>query len=188
MSLTNDVLIEFDGNLRHFLFTRAAANSDAQGKLEGVPPVSDTSNLTTLGAHLGTLKWKQDMSGYTLVVDLGLGGKRSNIELSDCALSQWRLTAKEGGTVVAKVNLDAPDVAESAFGKLAKLKSREIEIRLVAPEVSDEAQQDAEGKWPFPKNGAASTEKPPQSATTEVVKERKGKSATDTFVETHGTH
>lgn len=172
LSLTNDALVGFDPLLRSFLFTRTAANPDPQGALDGVPAVSDSPNLTSVGSHLGTLKWLPDMTGYTLTVDLGLGGKRSNIELDDCVLSKWRLTPKEGGTVVAKVNIDAPDVAESAFGKLAKLKSREISILLSPPEVVQQeidpppapAKNKAAGKakdsdpsgssepWPFPKD------------------------------------
>jgi hypothetical protein len=190
MPLTNDMLVAFDGSLRSFLFTHSGASPDPQGKLDGVPPVSDTPDLTSAGMHVGTLKWQQDMSGYTLVVDFGLGGKR-NIILLDCALSQWRLTPKKGGTVVAKVNIDAPDVDEPAFGKLAKLKSREITITLRAPEVEQEdiedepapppsparaapaaapAQVHADGPWPFPRDGDGAAEAPPDEVTIELPK------------------
>lgn len=178
MSLTNDVLIEFDGSLRSFLFTRAASSPDPQAKLEGVPAVTDAPDLTGVGSHVGTLKWHQDMTGYALTVDFGMGGKR-NLELGDCTLSKWRLTPKEGGTVVAKVNVDAPDVAEGAFGKLAKLKSREIEIKLTPPEVAQQPLNPG-AAWPFPKGGAAAGDAPPQSTTVENVKAPKGRKAAQT--------
>ena len=156
MTLTNDVLIEFDGSLRSFLFTRNGKAEDPQTSIEGVPQVSDAPNLTSLGSKVGSIKWHQDMTGYTVTVDLGLGGKRSNIELADCVLSKWKFTPKDGGTVDVKLCVDAPDVGEAQFGKLAKLKSREIEIRMQPPEVATDLIGDAApagNVMPFGKDG-----------------------------------
>lgn len=129
-------LVLFDGTLRTFLFERDATKAK-QGNLEGI---EDAGQLTRAGSNLGTLKWKQDMAGYTLTISWGTG--RSNIELAECQLTQWRLTPKDGAVVV-KVNCDAPDVGTDQFGKLAKLKSCEIDMALDAPEP---AQQDIEPK------------------------------------------
>jgi len=138
MSLSNDMLAFFDGSLKSFLFTKNGAVASAKGSqapLDGIPPVSDTPNLTPIGAKVGALHWEQEMTGYELVIDLGLGGKRSNIEIADCTLSDWRLIPKEGGSFLARFNIESEDVSEAYFGKLAKLKSREIEITLRPPEV-----------------------------------------------------
>lgn len=144
MMMSNDILAYFDGNLRGFLFTKnpvaaiATGRSGKQAELEGVPAISDTPNLTSIGAHVGALHWDDESTGFTFVVDLGLGGKLSNLELGDCKLSNWRLIPKEGGTVVVRFDIESNDVSEKAFGRLAKLKSREIEVLLLPPEVTQD--------------------------------------------------
>ena len=140
-TLPNDALADFDGMLKSFLFTKVGKAS-TQGTLEGVAPVSDTPNLSGIGAHIPTLKWTQELTGYSLEIDLGLGGKKSNLAIEDCKLSNWRLLPKEGGTVDVKFDCESSDVSEQAFGKLAKLKSREVKIKLLAPQIADEPQQD----------------------------------------------
>jgi hypothetical protein len=146
MALPNHALSQFDGFLKGMLFTKTAPKGarDKQETLEGVEAVSDMPNLSGIGAKIGCVHWAEELTGYTLVIDQGLGGKRSNIEIGDCTLSGWKFTPKEGGSVIVTVNCESADVSESAFGKLAKLKSREIELTLTAPEPADDAQQDIE--------------------------------------------
>lgn len=143
MMLANDILAYFDGSLRGFLFTKnpVAAISTGRGKqaeLEGVDAISDTPNLTAIGSKIGSLHWEDESTGFTFVVDLGLGGKLSNLELGDCKLSNWRLLPKEGGTVIVRFDIESNDVSEKSFGRLAKLKSREIEVLLLPPEVTQD--------------------------------------------------
>ena len=147
-SMLPDSLVLFDGTLRSFLFERDATKAK-QGNLEGI---EDSGQLTRAGSNLGTLKWKQDMAGYLLTINWGTG--RKNIELDECQLTQWRLTPKDGAVVV-KVNADAPDVGTDDFGKLAKLKSCEIDMSLTPPE--PDAQKEIEQPKP---NKAA---KPPKT-------------------------
>ncbi len=143
MSLSNDMLAFFDGSLKNFLFTRTeAAQSSGQAELDGIPEISDSPNLTSIGKKVGALHWEHELTGYELVIDQGLGGKRSNIEIADCTLSNWRLIPKEGGSFLARFNIESSDVSETAFGKLAKLKSREIEITLTPPEVMQSSIED----------------------------------------------
>lgn len=200
MSLPNDVLAEFDGSLRAFLFTKPeGAASAKQGTLEGVKEVSDAPALTKIAEKVGTIGWHHEFTGYTTVFDLGLGGKKSNIELADCKLYQWRLTPKDGGTVVCQVNIDAPDVPEAQWGRLAKQKGREVEIQLHPPEVAQgelttgdgrpapASTGKEEGTWPFPKKQGGDTTPPPQSTTTEKPgKKDGGESAGDAFAKAHG--
>ena len=129
--LAAEYLAYFDGSLRSMLFMVAA---DAkQGALDGLAG----EVLTSIGMKIGTIKWTHDLSGYTLTIDQGMGGKRSNLIIADCALSGWRITPKEGGSVLVKWNAESADVSEGAFGKLAKLKSRELQIILSAPKFDD---------------------------------------------------
>lgn len=143
MTIGNDVLTMFDGFLRGMLFTKNANSSppSGQGTLDGVAPVSDLPNLTEIGKKLGRFTWDLELTGYTLTCDRGLGGAKSNIELSDCKLTNWSFQPKEGGSVVVKFRAESPDVSAKTHGDLALLKTREFPITLVAPEV---VQQDIE--------------------------------------------
>jgi len=144
LALPNHALSYFDGHLKGFLFTKNGGQSPKakQETLEGVEVVSDMPNLSPAGAKLGALKWRHELTGYDLVVDLGMGTKRSNLEIADCVLSGWKITPKEGGSVLVKVNIESANISEAGFGKLAKLKSREINILLTPPEVDQRDVED----------------------------------------------
>jgi len=143
MDVPNHVLSYFDGMLKGFLFTKNASsvptatkrNDTATGTLDGVEQVSDLPNLSTIGSKVGWLKWDAELSGYELLVVLGVARKQSNLEIADCVLSKFRFRGKDGGSVTVKFTLESQDVSEQAIGKLAKLKSREVDIQLRAPEV-----------------------------------------------------
>lgn len=142
LTTSNHILTAFDGFLRGMLYTKNGGSaSSQQGTLEGVEPVSDMPNLTDIGKKLGQFGWDLELTGYTLTIDQGLGGKTSNIELGDCKLSKFSVQPKEGGSVVIKFRAESPDVSEKTHGKLALLKTRELPITLTAPEV---VQQDVE--------------------------------------------
>jgi hypothetical protein len=140
MALSNDSLVLFDGALKSTLFTKNG-RGDGQATLDGVAVVSDKPNLTGIGQHVSVLHWELELTGYSLIIDHGMGGK-SNIEIEDCTLSNFRIAPKEGGTVQVKFDAESANVAEKAFGKLATLKTREIQITLTPPSVE---QDDIEG-------------------------------------------
>ncbi len=157
--LPNHELTMLDGALRSFLYTKSAASSTSpQGMLEGVEPVSNMPNLTTIGKRVGKLHWDIELTGYTLTIDQGMGGA-SNIEIGDCEVSKFRLLPQEGGTVAIDFQLESPDVAANTFGRLATLKNREVEILLLPPEVvqgdmADSAPRSStahqpDDAWPF---------------------------------------
>jgi hypothetical protein len=135
VKLTNDSLAGFDGALKSFLFWKSGAPV-VQASLEGVALVSDKPNLTVIGSHVGLMHWAQKFTGYELEIDLGLGGARSNLTITDCQLGNFRIRPEEGGSVFLKFDIESADVSAEAFGKLAKLKSREIPITLFGPEVA----------------------------------------------------
>jgi hypothetical protein len=138
IAMPNHVLSYFDGHLKGFLFQKANGAATKQPALEGVDAISDMPSLTAIGQKIGVVHWDEELTGYTLTVELGLATKRSNLEIADCTLSGWKFNPKEGGTVMVKVDVERADVAEAAFGKLAKLKSTEISITLAPPEVAQE--------------------------------------------------
>lgn len=132
MQIPNALLEHFDRNLIDFLFTAAkSSSSNKTPPLEGFE-VSEKPNLTQIGMHVGWLIWNQEMSAYTVEIDHGLGGK-SNLKVTDALLSAWRMLPKEGGTVIVRSSVESADVTEALFGKLAKLKSREVLITFHPP-------------------------------------------------------
>lgn len=147
MALSSDMLAHFDGTLKSFLFTK---DGQAQSSLEGI----ESLGLTKAGRALPQLHWELELTGYGLTLDMGLGGK-SNLVIGDCVLSNFRLLPKEGGTLLARFDIESGDVTEKAFGKLATLKSREISLLLEAPEVGQKKLDDVDETvgWPFPKDG-----------------------------------
>jgi len=213
VQLQASMLAHFAPKLPGMLFEAPAGAGPAQGALEGVAPASDTPNLTEIGLKVGKLLWSHEMTGYLLEIAYGTGRKESNLNIKDSILSNWRLMPKEGGTVIARFDCESADISPETFGKLAKLKSRDIEIaQLKAPVVTQQSiERDAippaparkpgpaeraavdktkgvdastkpphketkaelspEAAWPFPKGDKRNTEKPPQSTTTEVVKD-----------------
>lgn len=196
VSLTNDVLAEFDGSLRAFLFTKAPGEGKAQKSLDGVTPVSDAPALTKIAEKVGTIAWHHEFTGYRTLVVIGTGRKESNIDLADCKLYDWKLTPKDGGTVDCKFNIDAPDVPSEHWYRLAKQKGREVELQLHPPEVKQQELTTGDGKPapaktgnenapdPFGAGKKAEGGAPPQSVTTE--KPGKGKSAGEAFADAHG--
>ena len=81
IATSNDTLDYFDGALRSFLFQKNANSSTSnQQDLDGVEPVSDRPNLTGIGMHVGRLHWDLELTGYSLTIDYGIGGK-SNLVL-----------------------------------------------------------------------------------------------------------
>jgi hypothetical protein len=181
IQLSADILAHFDGHLKGFLFTKNSGSEGAkQAALDGIPEASDMPNLTGIGMKIGKFPWHQELSGYKLVIDHGMGGKKSDLEITDGLLSNWRFTPKEGGTVIARMSFESANVTEAQFGRLAKMKSRDIEAKFLAPVDAQQslptgtaaaapAQQGGDA-WPFPKGNKPADKAPPQSATTEVVK------------------
>ena len=137
-TMGNDVLSLFDGALRGMIFGKSAAGMSTQQALDGIEPATDMPNLTAIGMALGQFGWESVLTGYTLTIDHGMGGK-SNLEIADCVLSDFKFLGKEGGTVIVKFKLEAHDVAEKVFGKLSKLKSQEVSILLIAPVVEEQS-------------------------------------------------
>lgn len=134
--LANGELAHFDGNLRGWLYTKKpGAGAAAQQQLDGVDPISDTPHLTAIGSKLGWFHWALELTGYTVVVDHGTGGK-SDLTLSDCTISGFRFKCNEGGTIDCRYDIESNDVSEKAFGRLAKLKSTDVDVTVRPPEIS----------------------------------------------------
>lgn len=191
-ALPNYALAHFDGSLRGMLFQKKpGTQASGQQSLENVPSISDLPHLSPIGQKLGWFNWDFEGTGYRLTIACGLGGK-SDLVLDDCTIGHFRLHGNEGGTVDARFDIESEDASEKHFGRLAKLKSTEVEATLTAPEVVQEdieddkhpsktgaaskAKLDASGNSPFPKSGQAAEKQ-----------KRTGNEAGDAFAAAH-TH
>lgn len=143
VEMRNDALSLFDGHLLNAFYTKhGSPQPNSQGKLEGVEAVSDLPNLTVIGQNVGTLDWHQKLTGYTLALRYGIGRKESAIESDGCEVLHLRVTPKEGGTIDVRFSVEAPNVGARHWGNLATLKSREVDLALLAPDPS--SQRDVE--------------------------------------------
>jgi len=186
---SNESLAMFDGSLRDALYCRNGT-TEAQAQIEGVATIAPNLRLGRLEMPL---KWDLELAGRDFRIDHGLGSK-SDLLLVTCKVKKFRLTLKEGGTVVIGFQVQCnTDVNEKVVGKLCMLEGEKIEARLM---VSDEPPADRPlntagagekgDDWPFPGDRAAGGA-PPQSVTVEKpARGRKGQDATDLFVAQHG--
>lgn len=147
-AMPNYALTHFDGALRGALFQKKPGTvASGQQSLDGIQAISDLPHLSPIGQKLGWFHWDSEGTGYTLTIDRGMGGK-SDLVLADCTIGNFRLHGNEGGTVDVRFDVESEDASEKAFGRLAKLKSTEIEATLLPPEVR---QDDVEDEAPAPK-------------------------------------
>lgn len=177
--LPNTFLDHFDPALKALLYERAKGAKSAQASLDGVAEATDAPNLTNAGLKLGSISWHHDMTGYAVTVARGAGfSKAGTVNLADAILCNWKLTLKEGGTVIARYNIEAGNVPGDAWETFAELKSREFEMTAKAPA---ELQRDlvAEGEARALEKGIkasiAKTRKPGAAEKAAVAKVKGGK-------------
>lgn len=150
--LPNAALSTLDGHLLGTLYTkRGSRAANPQAHLDGMPTVSELPDLTVIGQQIGTFPWHQKLTGYTPALQYGIARDESNIESDSCEVEGLRVTVKEGGTIVAKFSVDAPDVSSLHWGKLPTLKGREVELALSPPDPNaqrdiDEGDKEKSGK------------------------------------------
>lgn len=114
-----------------------------QGSLTGL----ETDRLTNIGSKIGTIHWEGDFTGWQLTIDRGTGGK-SNIVVRDCVAENVRITPKAGRAYKLKFSLDSSDVSETDFGRLAKMKSCDVQILLARPMVQQRDLDDDDDHGP----------------------------------------
>lgn len=147
--LPNTVLDQLDpsGKLRATMFQAAGTNSGdqktLQKDLEGVEPVSDLPILTPQGQRFGVVHWTAEQTGCTLTFQVGTGRKESNLSLTGATVKKLQFRGIEPGAceVEFTVNGSAADGEDpTTYGRIFKLKKREVMFTLEGPKV-DQAQQ-----------------------------------------------
>ncbi|OWQ91998.1 hypothetical protein CDN99_06465 [Roseateles aquatilis] len=176
VKLSNHALASLNGALKEFLFTKNGVEKpvatrkkdNATAGLEGVDPISDLPDLSPIGSKIKAFNWNEEVTGVTLTI----GFATQKLEITDGVARAFRIQPQEGGTIQLKFIVEAPDASEKVFAKLAKFKSREVEIQLVQPASAQVDVEDDDATktkkltpqeaWPFPKDQDKKT--PAQSA------------------------
>jgi len=125
----NDVLALLDPKLP------ATFYESRQAQLNGVARVADNAELKF--PHLDpAAKWDEESSGFRLVLDYGLGGKKSSIEFADCRVHRISWVAKEGGTVTIAFTASCTrDLTPAKVGTLGMNVQADVFLQLEPPKV-----------------------------------------------------
>jgi hypothetical protein len=138
---SNYLLTGLDGYVRGALFAKEGKKQqDGQGSIDGVEQVSDMPILTNFGKRCGWISWEQDLTGYHLLLAIGIATDASNLDLTDCQITGLRFKPQEGGSCLFRCSVEAPNASTRDWQILPGLKSRDVEVtHLKAPEPAAQA-------------------------------------------------
>ncbi|MCG2586541.1 hypothetical protein [Massilia sp. TS11] len=123
---SNDVLIPFHPELRHFLFQKPA-NPDLADQAQP----SDIPTERRFPRPVGNIKWDFAAEGYSIRVAYGIGGP-SDIKLSDVKIHKVKFLPKEGGTVTVGLTAIVHPETEDV-GRLCEFIQQQIEMDITPP-------------------------------------------------------
>jgi hypothetical protein len=128
------------------------------------------------------VKIENEMTGYTLRQDFGLGGK-SDAVLSVCVLKNWGITPIEGGSVDIEFTISsAADITGEIVGRFMALIQQDIVITLLAPAMVEDGVIDVSAG-----SGAPGTGPVDEPAPKTKPKSKAHRDATAAFLDANGT-
>jgi hypothetical protein len=137
MTAPNDILSEFDPDLKSSLY-RKANGTDAQAELLSDGP----GYLPKLRfPKMGAFDWGEQLAGAVLTIHWGPSG-RSDLVLQECIVDKFSFAASDGGQVFITFRVRCkPD--EKQAGKLFTMTQTTIEISLAPPTIEARPESDA---------------------------------------------
>lgn len=150
---TQEALALFSERLLKSWYYNQAAEA-GQETADGIPKTLPNLQCPKIKMPV---QWDLELTGYTAHFDYGLGEKAgSNLVLANSKVNKFRLTVKEGGTVIVQAMVQCnSDVNETLLGKLGVLEGAKVPIKLLRPLV-DEVIDGSKGPGTKkPKKGAA---------------------------------
>lgn len=121
IKVSNDVLSEFDPQLKSSLYTKAD-----QGDIE-------PGHLPSLKfPKMSPFKWDKEFAGYETTIHYGASEKH-NIVLGDCSVNKIKFDCQDGGTVVMNFRVIAHPEEKDA-GRLCGMIQQDIEMTMTPPE------------------------------------------------------
>lgn len=202
LDVSNHVLTMFAAACRPAMFYKAATTpaDGPQGRMD--VENNDLPDVTEIARALGKFHWAAKLTGYAVEIDYGAGGK-SNLKLADAILESFHFLCKQGGTVSMWFCIEVNDVPDPVFSKLGRLKSRDVQLKLIPPAIDPDLASDLpaggagadgaagkagakdggndDGPWPFP-NTPPTGDKP--AAAPGKPTSRRAKTPEQAFVDT----
>ncbi|MCQ9378839.1 hypothetical protein [Methyloversatilis sp. XJ19-49] len=124
ITVSNDVLSEFDPALKNALYRVADASDSDMFK-------DEPGYLPKLRFPLlGSLKWGKEYAGYSITVHYGVSG--NDIHMGDCDVDKFRFDCKDGGSVGVSFRVIAHPKSED-LGRLCEMIQQGVTLSLVAP-------------------------------------------------------
>lgn len=134
MTAANTMLDELHlGPLRQMFYMPVPEGGEppAQPELDGIPPVTDTPVLRC--AEIEPIKLKHEWAGYTALLDRGIQGDASNIELGGCEVGQMVVDMLQGGSCKFTFRVQVSGIESEKIGLLASMLGLETRLTLVPP-------------------------------------------------------
>jgi hypothetical protein len=138
VTLINRRLDFFDADLRH-AFYRMPDGTEPQPSL-GMDP-DDLEGLTEKRFPWMTqdIEVERELTGYTLVIDYGLGDEKSNIELEAKKIDNFKIGFRDHGLFeLSHRFIVHPDTLEK--GRIEELLQQEIKVHLRAPKLPEQGE------------------------------------------------
>lgn len=138
VTLPNRRLDFFDTDLRHAYYK--VPDGKEQNPSLGVDP-DDLEGLTEKRFPWMTqdIEVERELSGYTLVIDYGLGDEKSNIELEAKKIDNFKLGIRDHGLFeLSHRFIVHPDTLEK--GRIEELLQQEIKVHLRAPKIPEQTE------------------------------------------------
>lgn len=132
-TLSNEYLVNFDSELRQFLYKRPD-NPDLVDQ--------QSEALTALRfPKMGHIKWDWECPGYKLVLEYGVSGA-GDIPMEDVKVDNFAFDPQQGGAVIVTFRaICHPECND--VGRLCEFIQQKVQISLISPETlaANEAQQ-----------------------------------------------
>lgn len=138
VTLINRRLDFFDTDLRHAYY-KVPDGEEVQPSL-GVDP-DDLEGLTAKRFPWMTqdIEVERELTGYTLVIDYGLGDEKSNIELEVKKIDNFKIGIRDHGLFeLSHRFIVHPDTLEK--GRIEELLQQEIKVHLRAPKMPEQGE------------------------------------------------
>lgn len=137
LKVSNDVLSEFDPDLKSSLYEKAG--EAAQGQL-----IDEPGHLPTLKfPQMKPIKWDWSGIGYEAVVNYGVSGK-DDVVMLQTQVDTIRFDCQNGGTVALSLRIVAHPTSDE-IGTLSELVQREITLTLIPPSADEQLRQKLDG-------------------------------------------
>lgn len=125
IKVSNDVLSEFDPDLKSSLYEKAG--DAAQGVL-----IDEPGYLPALKfPQMAPIKWGWEGAGYEAVVNYGVSGK-DDITLIQTEIDSFKFDCQDGGTVAICFRIITHPTPDE-IGRLSELVQCEVTLTLTAP-------------------------------------------------------